>query len=183
MLCLYFSPKKFSPPLLLLYTLKRCLVQVTSEFLNLGTSDILNQYSFIMGGYLAESLASLLWMPVAFPLPLHQSCDSQKCSRGSKSPLFENRWAASMYSFAFQLLCVLANGSTRKIKWGGRKVSSGHCSPNYLRPARSVQAGCYSKDHSCQAARFTQPLPFHLLAHFLSPTSPPHPALNLPLLL
>lgn len=69
-------------------------------------------------------------MPVASPLISHQSCDGQKCPQGSKSPLFENHWAASIYSFAFQLPCVLANESTGKIKRGGRKGRSSHCSPN-----------------------------------------------------
>lgn len=107
--------------------------------------DILHQYSFILGGYLAESLASLLRMPVAFPLPLHQSCGSQKCSRGSKSPLFENHWTVSMPSSAFQSPCVLANGSTRKLKWADRRVSPGDYSPNYLLPAKLVPSGWFSK--------------------------------------
>lgn len=99
-----FPHKKLSPPPLLLYTLKIWVVWIISEFLNLGTSNILSQYSFIMGGYLADSLASLLWIPVAFPLPLHQRFWQPKMFPEIKiTPVWEPRGCINV------LLCLSVN--------------------------------------------------------------------------
>ena len=114
-------------PTLLLCTLGRWLVWTLVTFW-IDTS-LPWENGLCVAGCLAGSLASPLWMPVApsFSLPSSlsphpPSYHSQQCSLGSKSPLLENHWATLMYCFAFQIPSVLANGSTRKIKWGGRKA-------------------------------------------------------------